>query len=50
MVEEVHGAADGGCRVEEVDVEAELGEVHGGSHTGDAGAGDEDRVVRVNGW
>jgi hypothetical protein len=49
VVEEVHRAADGGSRVEEVDVDAEVSEVHGGSHTGDTGTGDEDRVVRVNG-
>ncbi len=49
VVEEVHGTADGGCRVEEGDVEAEVGEVRGGSHTGDTGTGDEDRVVRATG-
>ncbi len=49
VVEEVHGAADGGSGVEEVDLDAEVGEVSGGGHTGDAGAGDEDRVVRVGG-
>jgi hypothetical protein len=45
MVKEVHGAADGGSGVEEVDVEAAMGEVRGGGHTGDASASDEDRVV-----
>jgi hypothetical protein len=41
VVEEVHGAADSGGWVEEVDLDAEVGEVGGGGHTGDAGAGDE---------
>jgi hypothetical protein len=44
VVEEVEGAADGGCRVEEVDGDSLVGEVEGGSHAGDTGAGDEDRV------
>jgi len=48
VVEEVHGAADGGSGVEEVDVEAEVGEVGSGGHTGDASTGDEDRVARVD--
>jgi hypothetical protein len=42
VVEEVHGAADSGSGVEEVDVDVELGEVHGGSHTGDTCTDDED--------
>jgi len=49
VVEKVHGAADGGSGVEEVDLEAEVSEVSGGGHTGDACTGDEDRVVRVSG-
>jgi hypothetical protein len=49
VVEEVEGAADGRSGVEEVDVEAELGEVRGSSHAGNASAGDEDRVERVDG-
>jgi len=49
VVEEVERAADGGSGVEEVDMEPELGEMRGGSHAGDASAGDEDRVERVDG-
>ena len=36
-----------GRGVEEMDVEAEVGQVHGGGHAGDTGADDEDRVVAV---
>jgi len=50
VVEEVHGAADGGCVVEEVDGVAEMGEVQGGGHAGEAGADDEDGIMRGRSW
>jgi hypothetical protein len=46
VVEEVHGTADGGCVVKEVDRVAEVGEVQGGGHAGETGADDEDRFRR----
>jgi hypothetical protein len=48
MVEQVHRAADGGSRVEQVDVDAQVGQVHGGGHAGDAGTGHKNRVVMIS--
>jgi hypothetical protein len=41
VVKQVHGAADGGCTVEETDAVAEVGKVQGGGHTGNASPDDE---------
>ena len=49
LVELGHFAADGGGGIDEVDLEAGLGEVQGGLDAGDAGADDHDRAESLSG-